>query len=348
MSDRQSVVPQPNFLGGFLCGFLGVLAFAWLGEIAMWIAGTLGFVIGCWPREICLSLTSAYRACASKSPDVCKGLLAFEHSPILRAARYVFTSKYRCLYCLRVVIVLALSLPWLIAAVAVPTLMIRNMPESESQASAMAISVLVVPIFVVVCSLLPLLAILMPLDQPGAGGVGYQRNWICYLKSLRCRRVHHGLLYCVGYDVWGTIKRQLAMAFVLIFGACTGLLLLVAMAAVTLVVLIIRGVLLLNSHASGIICLVLALLATACSAWTLSDYLSGTLLWVIAVGTGCFAGSATVAGRELVIRALPYASDRVHAFAKQTIASRIEPLTELWLKPERIIWTIAVTCPEAA
>lgn len=345
MSDRQSVAPQPNFLGGFLCGFLGVLAFAWLGEIAMWIAGTLGFVIGCWPREICLSLTSACQACVKKAPIAGKNLFTFEHSPILRAARYVFSSKYRCLYCLRLVIVLALSLSWPIAALAGSILIIRNMPKSESLAFAAGISLLSLLFLGVACSLFPLLTILMPEVQLGEG---IQRNWVCYLKSMRRRRVHHGLLYCVGYDVWGTLKRQLAVAFVLVFGACAGLLLLVAMTAVALAVLIIRSVLLLNSRASGIICLTLALLVTACSVWALSDYLSGTLLWVIAVGTGCFAGSATVAGRELVTRAAPYASDRVHAFAKQTIASRIEPLTRLWLKPEQIIGTIAATSPETA
>ncbi len=198
------------------------------------------------------------------------------------------------------------------------------------------------------CTVLPIGTMLHP--EPNAKdrwGTVRQQQWICYLQSLYSRRKHHGLLYCAGFDALSTLKYQLAIAFVFVFGAGAGLLLLVIMAAVTLAVLVIRGLLLLNSRASGVICLAVALVVTACSTWALSDYLSGALLWLIAIGTGCLAGSATVVVREFVTRAVPYASDRVHTFARQTVASRVEPLTNLWLKPEQVAWCIAITPPEA-
>ena len=339
MSEQEK---HPNFLGGFLCGILGTFAFAWLGNIAMWTAGTLGFALGCWPKEIVTSVTSTCKTCGRQIPHCFTG--------VMRACKWIFGNKYRRLYALRCFVVMPLAFVSVFIGLWMMVLL-KNVPENAVYGSILLRALFAPAFFItaILATTFVMTAILSVDAMENKQRYSRRRIEMKYSKSMLRRRKRYGLLYFIACDIWGVLKRQASIFMAVALAVLTVPPLLVAVAMITFVVFIMRTVVFITSATSNVLCLTAALATTTYSAWALQPHMTGYMLGIVAIGIGCLSGTATVATQRITAHAFPSVGKRFTTLSEFDIPSRvITPIARAWYIPQKKLWGIALTSPESA
>jgi len=349
---RTRTLANRDWLGGFLCGLIGILL---MGLVSDWLApigGSLGFVFGFRYESIFSAIAAHWRAAARRAkerwqrfkliattPTFKLPKVKVDLSPVVSVLQFFLflivwvlrrpvvlyrwlkrhpMNRAYALLGLAVAIYFAIQLLWAVPIVRYIegqheiSQQIKQASHTVNGGDSSALMIVGALLAFIIALVLPLITVLSPDDDEMIQLRQYYRRYARYANN--------GAIAFLVQSIIGLLRTELfiilfffgAIAYFVVGGA---MLLVFAFAPVAAIVGLFRGfwrVIKRNDYWPGLIVSLTTMLTVG---WLTHPYLYGMMLWVVALATGTLCGGASASARRTLL-AYYWARPRLQAMVR--------------------------------